>query len=70
MDFVLFQYRKDCDMELENDVARILFSAGTEGSPLRPTELYNEGWMLRLILDWCARNAAEDHPLFFMPGAK
>ncbi len=29
------------------------------------TTLYNEGWMLRLIIDWFARNNINDHPLSF-----
>ena len=28
-----------------------------------PTDLYNEGWMLRLCLDWFSNNAARNHPL-------
>jgi len=52
----------------EDQIRKILFSAGAEDSPLRPTELYNEGWMLRLILDWCSREAIESYPLYFLPG--
>lgn len=33
-----------------------------------PTELYNEGWMLRLILDW-QFNHKEEFPLFPFPNA-
>jgi hypothetical protein len=54
----------------ENQVAKILSSAGAKDSPLRPTELYNEGWMLSLILDWCSTNAKEIHPLYFLPGTR
>lgn len=57
-------------MNLETRIAKILMSAGAKDSPLRPTELYNEGWMLHLILDWCSREATEKHPLHFLPGAK
>jgi hypothetical protein len=38
-----------------------------------PTMLYNEGWMLRLVLDWFARQPrepADQHPLAFLPGAR
>ncbi len=37
-----------------------------------PTELYNEGWLLRLVLDWFDRNRGrtKDHPLSFLPGAR
>ena len=40
-------------------------------SPLfPPTELYNEGWLLRLFLDWFSANQFENHPLCFSEGAK
>jgi hypothetical protein len=57
-------------MTIESRVAEILLSAGSERSPLRPTELYNEGWMLRLILDWSERHAKSSHPLHFFPNAR
>ena len=43
----------------------------TEGEPHRfpPTLLYNEGWMLRLVLDWFNTHQAQGHPLAFRPGA-
>lgn len=37
---------------------------------LPPTELYNEGWLLRLVLDWLDRQREIEHPLSFMPGAR
>lgn len=39
-------------------VARLLERCGQPGAILPPTALFNEGWMLRLVLDWAAR-----HPL-------
>lgn len=30
-----------------------------------PTDLYNEGWMLRLVLDWLSINPGIDHDLAF-----
>jgi hypothetical protein len=33
------------------------------------TLLYNEGWMLRLILDWYSRHNLAEHPLEFEPNA-
>lgn len=57
-------------MAIETRVAEILLSVGQQSSPLRPTELYNEGWMLRLMLDWAARHAIPSHPFFFLPGAR
>ncbi len=34
-----------------------------------PTILYNEGWMLRLSIDWFARNKIENHPLTVPEGS-
>jgi hypothetical protein len=43
----------------------------TESEPHRfpPTLLYNEGWMLRLVLDWFNTHETQGHPLSFRPGA-
>lgn len=30
-----------------------------------PTILYNEGWLLRLIVDWFSKSGVADHPLSF-----
>ena len=35
-----------------------------------PTEIFNEGWMLRLVLDAVERIGLEDHPLSFLSGAR
>ena len=35
-----------------------------------PTDLYNEGWMLRLVLDWFSSNPGIDHDLAFSPTDK
>jgi len=35
-----------------------------------PTDLYNEGWMLRLVLDWLSRNPGVDHDLAFSANDK
>jgi hypothetical protein len=51
-------------------VAEILGKCGSEASVLPPTELYNEGWMLRLILDWFERNRDLLHVLSFLPEAR
>lgn len=57
-------------MTIENRVAEILLKAGDDASPLRPTELYNEGWLLRLVLDWAAVHAKPPYPFVFLPGAR
>jgi hypothetical protein len=35
-----------------------------------PTEVFNEGWMLRLVLDWLDRNRDFTHPLTFSADAR
>lgn len=35
-----------------------------------PAELYNEDWLLRIVLDWFARHGGDRYPLSPMPGAR
>lgn len=42
--------------------------AGTAAFP--PAELYNEGWLLRIVLDWFARHGGDRYPLSPSPGAR
>jgi hypothetical protein len=51
-------------------VTGILHRCGLPDSVLPPTELYNEGWMLRLVLDWFDRNRDINYPLAFAPNAR
>jgi hypothetical protein len=57
-------------------VCDLLAACGTVDGVMPPTVLYNEGWMLRLVLDWFARRPRESdesvgtHPLTFEPGAR
>ncbi len=46
-------------------IAEMLASCSSSKPFFPPTDLYNEGWMLRLILDWSARHGDRmaDHPL-------
>ncbi len=39
-------------------------------SPIRPTEVFNEGWMLRLTLDWVSEDAPPDHPFGHEEGSR
>jgi hypothetical protein len=39
-------------------VGSLLARCSSDGTVLPPTDLYNEGWMLRLVLDWFERNRA------------
>ena len=53
-----------------NRIYTILESCASD-SPLIPsTHLYNEGWLLRLVLDWFAHHNAPEHPLSFSKGSK
>ena len=50
---------------------RAMLESCATGSPLfPPTLLYNEGWMLRLVLDWFSANDVPDHRLAFPHGAR
>lgn len=51
-------------------VGELLGRCKSKASVLPPTELYNEGWMLRLILDWFDRNRDMPHFLAFLPNAR
>ncbi len=42
--------------------------AGAAAFP--PAELYNEDWLLRIVLDWFARHGGDRYPLSPMPGAR
>jgi hypothetical protein len=56
-------------MSLER-IVRILESCSSEEPKLPPTILYEEGWLLRLVLDWFSTHAVVDHPLGFDEGAR
>jgi len=46
-------------------IAELLARAAGDDRVFPPTDLYNEGWMLRLVLDWFSRNPDVDHDLKF-----
>lgn len=52
------------------DRIRALLEACTDQRPLMPaTQLYNERWLLRLVMDWCARRRDGEGPLPFLRDA-
>ena len=53
-----------------SQITKILQTCDTDQGVLPPTEVYNEGWMLRLILDWFSKQPASDHQLSFEKGAR
>jgi len=44
-------------------VAQLLEKCDTEDKHFPPTDLYNEGWMLRLVLDWFSSTRDLEHDL-------
>jgi hypothetical protein len=46
-------------------VAQLLARCGTIEAVLPPTLLFNEGWMLRLVLDWYEGNSSPERRLVF-----
>ncbi len=51
-------------------IAELLSKCSGSDRVLPPTELYNEGWMLRLVLDWFCRHPTVQHELQFCEGSK
>jgi len=54
-------------MEMVQD---ILSSCNTEEPNLPPTTLYNEGWLLRLVLEWFSEHGVTGHALDFDSGSR
>ena len=53
------------------DRIRVLMESCSTKAPLfPPTLLYNEGWLLRLVLDWFSRHKILNHPLSFQKNAR
>ena len=60
-----FNNSEDAPTKALSSVQMMLRSA-SGNQPLFPrTLLYNEGWLLRLVLDWFASHSIPDHPLAF-----
>ena len=51
-------------------ITSILESCTEELPKVRPTILYNEGWLLRLVLDWFSTHSAPNHPLSLSENAR
>lgn len=56
-------------MEFER-IRVMLESCVTESPLFPPTLLYNEGWLLRLVLDWFSTHRDVNHPLAFSENAQ
>jgi hypothetical protein len=50
---------------------RAMLDACDGGQPqFPPSVLFNEGWLLRIVLDWFARHGGDRYPLSPRPGAR
>lgn len=56
-------------MGLIDRVSQLLSDCDKDDGVLPPTILYNEGWLLRLVLDWYSRNRSPDCLVPFASGA-
>jgi hypothetical protein len=46
-------------------ICAMMESCTTDSPLFPPTLLYNEGWLLRLVIDWFSMNNVPNHPLSF-----
>ena len=53
-----------------NQISKLLKLCESENTVMPPTLLYNEGWMLRIILDWFSDQESNNHPLSFSEDAR
>ena len=51
-------------------IAELLSTAKDPGRVFPATDLYNEGWMLRLVIDWFSRNPQVDCDIQFLKGSR
>ncbi|MBN1564230.1 MAG: hypothetical protein JXA10_10350 [Anaerolineae bacterium] len=54
---------------LVEKIGQLLQACSTDAPYFPPTELYNDEWLLRLVLDWFATHDAPDHALCVAEGA-
>lgn len=56
---------------MHSDIANIISRIeNVETTNIPPTLIYNEGWMLRLVLEWFSKNPNIEHPLSFDDNSK
>src|SRR2546425_6409929 len=63
-------FARKANLDMLERIADLLARCDSDASVLPPTTLYNEGWMLRLVLDWFDQNRGLGHELAFLPGAR
>lgn len=57
-------------MSLIDRIQKMLMASGDSSRNFPATILYNEGWLLRLVLEWFSEQADDTHPLRFVSGAR
>lgn len=50
-------------------IQKLLETSTTVTPNFPPTLIYNEGWLLRLFLDWFSNHNVPNHPLEFLPSS-
>jgi hypothetical protein len=58
------------DMSALERISGMLRLANSDGRIFPATIFYNEGWLLRLVVDWFSRTPQAGHALQFAPGAR
>lgn len=51
-------------------VAAMMALCDGDDPPFPPTFLFNEGWLLRVVVDWFARHGGDRYPMSVLPGAR
>lgn len=65
------QMEKQSSLKLPKQrIFDLLGKSGSMDQLFPATELYNEGWLLRIVLDWFATRGIARHPLTFSPGCR
>src|SRR5262245_19698520 len=57
-------------MNAVEHVTTMLARCGTPATVMPPTTLFNEGWMLRLVLEWASHHPTSVEPLSFVDGSR
>lgn len=53
-----------------DQISKLLRLCDSDKTVMPPTIIYNEGWMLRLTLNWFSKQHTENHPLSFLKGSR
>jgi hypothetical protein len=56
---------KDNESSVDRDIFSLIMKCDSAARLFPATELYNETWMMRLVLDWFSNHKVKKHPLLF-----